>query len=418
MNGDRRDLLPVQRLKNTCDTCATSKIKCSKEKPRCHRCTMLGCPCNYSPARRLGRPNPVREKSPKNKAVPVSGSGGQKHANQSRSQNSGAKSSIAKDKAQSLHDDDFRQRPIKKLERSAHQVSDEVGFDVYDPALSQNRQSNVLRADQCFSPEAKHTNRFHYTGNMDIFDINDRLDGANLSEVNETYSLPLPNNDFSKSFSDIVNHSAGGSTRVDHLSEVLAFAESSDSDASEHDCALAAINLLQDLNMKNTRRSGNATGPDGSGMLTIDALIHTTSTTMKGVSDILACSCSKKVDVGLLVAAICAAILDIYGILLRDSSSDNRQKQASVFPAYEMMGEADLTKLCAHGSLDRPSKEEISMQILGRLLDMANLVAQFSQRCSQDGGGSSPDLLASLIGSLRCRLKCMSNEATKRLASV
>ncbi|KAB5566221.1 hypothetical protein GE09DRAFT_730862 [Coniochaeta sp. 2T2.1] len=45
------------KLKDSCDSCSASKVRCTKEKPTCTRCTKLEHDCYYSPARRIGRPN-------------------------------------------------------------------------------------------------------------------------------------------------------------------------------------------------------------------------------------------------------------------------------------------------------------------------------------------------------------------------
>ncbi|KAM5454274.1 hypothetical protein MaudCBS49596_002288 [Microsporum audouinii] len=45
------------KLKGSCDSCAASKVRCSKEKPTCSRCAKTGSSCLYSPARRIGRPH-------------------------------------------------------------------------------------------------------------------------------------------------------------------------------------------------------------------------------------------------------------------------------------------------------------------------------------------------------------------------
>jgi hypothetical protein len=57
--GGRNDP-PPRKLKDSCDMCSSSKVKCDKEKPNCGRCRKLGYPCFYSPARRIGRPHPNR----------------------------------------------------------------------------------------------------------------------------------------------------------------------------------------------------------------------------------------------------------------------------------------------------------------------------------------------------------------------
>lgn len=43
-------------LRNSCDTCAASKIRCTKEKPECSKCLSRGFVCSYSVPRRPGRP--------------------------------------------------------------------------------------------------------------------------------------------------------------------------------------------------------------------------------------------------------------------------------------------------------------------------------------------------------------------------
>lgn len=52
------------KLKDSCDKCSSSKVRCTKEKPCCMRCDKLGYDCFYSPARRVGRPNRPKEPSP------------------------------------------------------------------------------------------------------------------------------------------------------------------------------------------------------------------------------------------------------------------------------------------------------------------------------------------------------------------
>ncbi|KAL9628837.1 MAG: hypothetical protein Q9204_005627 [Flavoplaca sp. TL-2023a] len=43
------------KLRDSCESCAASKVRCSKEKPTCHRCTERGTLCQYSIQQRTGR---------------------------------------------------------------------------------------------------------------------------------------------------------------------------------------------------------------------------------------------------------------------------------------------------------------------------------------------------------------------------
>ncbi|OQE39328.1 hypothetical protein PENCOP_c007G00410 [Penicillium coprophilum] len=53
--------LPNPKLKDSCDKCSSSKVRCTREKPFCARCDKLGYTCVYSPARRAGRPHRLRK---------------------------------------------------------------------------------------------------------------------------------------------------------------------------------------------------------------------------------------------------------------------------------------------------------------------------------------------------------------------
>ncbi|MCJ1263558.1 hypothetical protein MMC22_003428 [Lobaria immixta] len=47
--------LRKRRLKDSCNSCAASKVKCSKNKPICTRCEDRGISCQYVPSQRSGR---------------------------------------------------------------------------------------------------------------------------------------------------------------------------------------------------------------------------------------------------------------------------------------------------------------------------------------------------------------------------
>ncbi|RDW58536.1 Zn(II)2Cys6 transcription factor domain-containing protein [Aspergillus mulundensis] len=51
----------ARKLKDSCDGCSASKLRCDKQKPTCTRCATLNRPCRYSPARRGGRPRSESE---------------------------------------------------------------------------------------------------------------------------------------------------------------------------------------------------------------------------------------------------------------------------------------------------------------------------------------------------------------------
>ncbi|KAF2189341.1 hypothetical protein K469DRAFT_701981 [Zopfia rhizophila CBS 207.26] len=52
------------KLRASCDACAASKVKCSKEHPSCARCTSNGTTCIYGLSRKHGKPGRVRKRNP------------------------------------------------------------------------------------------------------------------------------------------------------------------------------------------------------------------------------------------------------------------------------------------------------------------------------------------------------------------
>lgn len=48
-------LTSVHKLRNSCEACASSKLKCAKEKPKCSRCAKRGLACDYFLVKKAGR---------------------------------------------------------------------------------------------------------------------------------------------------------------------------------------------------------------------------------------------------------------------------------------------------------------------------------------------------------------------------
>jgi hypothetical protein len=52
------------KLRASCDSCAASKVKCSKEHPRCARCSANNSTCVYGVSRKHGKPGRTRKRNP------------------------------------------------------------------------------------------------------------------------------------------------------------------------------------------------------------------------------------------------------------------------------------------------------------------------------------------------------------------
>ncbi len=51
------------KLRASCDSCAASKVKCSKEHPICARCLVINSPCIYGISRKHGKPGRTRKRN-------------------------------------------------------------------------------------------------------------------------------------------------------------------------------------------------------------------------------------------------------------------------------------------------------------------------------------------------------------------
>ncbi len=427
MDSGGRDLLPSQKLRNACDTCSASKLRCGSEKPTCSRCSMSNSPCSYSPTRRVAKSDPARGNRPsRKKPRPARSPLKQQHVKRPGSQNSGLESNALPDEGQSSQQPDPREKTIKPSQGPEYGFESDIVLNSCGSVMSQNWQMGFPQTAHSISPESYHARPIHHVGEdtVDVFTFNDREDGANSLELNGSYRQPKSSNDSRTLHPNISNRRSSSSIRNDHISEVLAFAQGSASNPSEHDCAMLALDMLQDLNTKTMWPPTSAYPAGESEKVTIESLLNTTSIAMKRVSTILVCPCSQKIDVGLLAATICAKVLDIYEMLLRDSTTldtpysyPHTHSYATMPSTSNMIMDVDPTEDLTHFLPDGPS-DEATMRILERLPKMANLVTQFSTRYGQDDPEPSLGLLSSVAGSLRSRLEHVTDEATNWLANV
>lgn len=61
------------KLRDSCDACASSKVKCSKEKPNCYRCSERGLICQYLVTQKTGRKQRRRDTRSENGESAASG---------------------------------------------------------------------------------------------------------------------------------------------------------------------------------------------------------------------------------------------------------------------------------------------------------------------------------------------------------
>ncbi|KAE8422586.1 aflatoxin biosynthesis regulatory protein [Aspergillus pseudocaelatus] len=68
----------ARKLRDSCTSCASSKVRCTKEKPACARCIERGLACQYMVSKRMGRnpraPSPLEPTQRPSESLPSAGS--------------------------------------------------------------------------------------------------------------------------------------------------------------------------------------------------------------------------------------------------------------------------------------------------------------------------------------------------------
>lgn len=356
-----------QKLKDTCDMCSASKVRCDKKKPICSRCERLGYPCFFSPARRIGKRRCIRSPSSGNK--------------------------------------------LEVSEKSPEPQTITVGGKE-DVPPKPNAVDDTLH-----------------------FGFRHGTNGSSPRGADKPYSSILPGDNTSMPLRNTSHHGNSSSSDMESMTLELGYGQGMPAFASEFDCATVAMNILQCLSTTTSNKKPSTAAPHGETKApTLDSLISTASMAIKRVSTILICPCSRNPDVGLLAAGVCAALLDTYEVILRNSSTtssspktgipSSRSSATSIDNGHAERMDMDTGTTGTTGTTmaalpDEPSEKATIMRILEELPKVANLVTQFTRRYGQDAERYySRDLPQALAASITSRLKAMIDEVTSWVAQI
>lgn len=255
------------------------------------------------------------------------------------------------------------------------------------------------------------------------FHFGDGINGASPQEADKSCTSTPPGDNVSISLQNICHHNNSSPNMTGEMFTGFGCGPSFPSIGSENDCAIVAMNLLQHLNIASRKESSLATPKGGIKAPTLDALMNTASMAIKRVSTILICPCSKKPDVGLLAAAVCAALLDTYEVVLRNSTrpkgvssptENNRGLQRSSM--HSVTTDAEGMETCTEALRD--NEKAAILRILEELPKVANLVTQYTRRYSHDTDNFPRDLPQTLAASITSRLKSMVDEVTNWVVQI
>ncbi|KAJ5089208.1 hypothetical protein N7532_007892 [Penicillium argentinense] len=393
------------KLKDSCDMCSSSKIKCNKEKPVCSRCRKLGYPCFYSPARRIGRPHPNRRttirKSPEARSCPTR-----------RTTNENLPST-PKDLPPTTRDETFLQSP-GSWERDSQNPLHWLDELYLSPMMEEHATSTTaFSEDSCalggFEAHKLSPVQMQPVMDLDLFNFSDALSSdssshwAQLSDADSNILLDMPL---------ALDQSMDQVTSADAFDGNLSCDQTPSSDSSESDCVTSAIEILRGLQKPQKGIEASSDGLDGSGLVT---RMQKASSAINRLSTILVCPCSQKTYVAILVASVCLTILDVYDSLFHRETSMAGNACPNANASMGLQGDIEQTDFGEMASL-RSSKNEFqcevsSMQVLEELSKLANVVMQFSCKYKGDSQLQSSSTLSGLAESLKQRLRLVTNEA-------
>ncbi|KAL1971163.1 hypothetical protein VTN77DRAFT_114 [Rasamsonia byssochlamydoides] len=429
MDGNGSRLPRSQKLKDTCDLCSASKVRCSKEKPVCGRCEKYGYPCFYSPARRMGRPHPPRTVSHNNSKPGSEAESpeaqGQLIRSRSRS-DTGSSGEIPRSTRELSGHNNLHAKSINGRLQGENNNDNDFSFR---PSVPQNMTMNFPTT---FIPRESPREDSLEEADAGRFNFDDGLSRVSSNEIDGSFfqddpipAMLLPSPSTSNPFGSTSSSSSSSSiSSLGQLSGLLALSQASGAakDDTESDCATVAMHLLQKLNIMTSRK----TAPQP-----LDSLLSTVAASIKRISTILVCPCSSKTEVGLLAAAVCAAVLDIYAIVFRSpagseihtciitppsSATDSQPPAYTTLFSIDGSG-GDRMEISIDPDESKNTSKETTVRVLEEMPKVANLVMQFARRYSgsapgDEGGCSADYFLPALAASLKARLRAMTDEAT------
>ena len=411
----------THKLKGTCDVCSASKVKCKKQKPTCSRCAKFGYQCCYSPAKRKGRPHPAR------------GGDEQKDSSEAGDGQSEQKQDVAAPESMSLQA--IPRRPDgKNYEMAAKTIPTQGELRQQESHKDVYLESPITRCPQ-------DTPAWINSLNIPSFD---NIAARAFTDEPSSIALSQPHIEdmmcaLETTCSDTINVSPSVSDSSKH---------SNIDDCA--DCGTMALKELQHLTsiskqplrclptiptLSSFSSSSHSTSQaqfDGVGL---NARINTAAAAITRLSRILACPCSGKIDIGILNATLCTAILDTYTAILHYStdSIDETCTRTSDFlhsgsvsnsvgssTAPSLMGCASESD-AAEGLHSKVNDQIIVRRVFEELPKVANLVMQFTQRYSTASGSAGLEqgkeewvvnLLSTLATSQKSRLRNIIDKVT------
>jgi hypothetical protein len=318
------------KLRASCDACAASKVKCSKDHPACARCSANGSQCIYGVSRKHGKPGRTRKrnadgtpfiKGSKQRLSPNGTEFGKfklrpepislplPEFDTSSAWSSGWSSSTS---LRSTPDFEFEMTPEPFPMTAEPMFMDTMGFPFMDDFLLPAAQFQT-EPMQMIEPELTFRDPFAKKQSVqlelpDIQALKDYVGGDSVNPLECSFldaSDPFLSNSFTEDGSP---QSPGGTSSTQHVNNPLRVSISM---PTSHCCYPLAYSTLESLRVIGSD-STNAY-PDIE-LKSLDSVLSITKLAVQSVLQLLSCPCSADPHLSMLYSSITAKILNWYQI--------------------------------------------------------------------------------------------------------
>jgi Aflatoxin regulatory protein/Fungal Zn(2)-Cys(6) binuclear cluster domain len=388
-----------KRLKDSCNNCASMKVKCSKDKPTCTRCEDREIECYYSPSQRSGR---------RVSAAPASNT----NTTPAEPINIESNSKLSNNTSNGLGSDDpqysyYRQNffdgdalPLWGGEGISNFNLDNSAFNSgtttpQTDALMGN--TGFTSMDQCFNgPDFSPSNAFD---NVDS--LLNNFNGGSFS------SPPTPpfSDSYSNPFFDDKRCNTNG----------------------VHSCLTLALNILPILHIPPPTCSVASIRPSErtSSCPTIDNVISTNKAVLDSITMVLSCSCSLDEHLAFILSLIAFKVMAWYAAAARDADEDDsdhsspptteRVQHLSITVGKYRLKGAEHSRMRAQLILSELHRVVRSVELLSKRFERARLRSSMPATPGEEHTMARSDWISASIfvqleADLRKRLQAVTNE--------
>ncbi len=348
-----------KRLKDTCNSCALSKVKCSRDRPSCTRCEDRGIYCYYSPSQRSGRRSAPSSVGAAPAVATIRLPNGTPNFDYLNTPPSSTVAGFASDMS-----------PFPEFPKD-HYNGDTL------PLWGSGVVTGLHLNGSGFDTEMTSALDYAVTGNNDFESPIHCSNGMDLQSSTNSHDM----NSFLSSLGQ-PNHSAQSTPFSLHETRQNPFfVEKQSTTDKPHSCLNLALNILPSLHHPPPTCTLASVLPgerNSSQLPTVDYVISTNKAFIDSVTIMLSCSCSLDEQVASILSLIASKIMAWYAAAARDADGNESSCQSTIEPSERVL---HLPTTIGKYQLDGVDRRRMRAQlILSELHRVVRLVELLSKR--------------------------------------